>query len=173
MPDLLTTPVYPNSDHSVSNSFARRLRSIRTSADYADSADVSLSLFRALHQYPVKALSDSLCNRRNLRIRFPSFALLVLLSVSVVGATQSPRLQTTNKFSPSDEAFLEDLEQRSFRFFWEQADPQTGIVADRARTDASPLDQDHHNVGSVAATGFGLTALCIGAERHWITSTEA
>ena len=28
-------------------------------------------------------------------------------------------------------------------------------------------------MASVAATGFGLTALCIGAERGWITAGEA
>jgi len=103
---------------------------------------------------------------------FCCFVLLVAVGSSAVAASNQ-RIQTSSKFSAADEAFLEDLEQRSFRYFWEQADPDTGIVADRARTDASPLDQDHHNVGSVASTGFGLTALCIGAERHWITSTQA
>jgi len=78
-----------------------------------------------------------------------------------------------DRFSPTDLQFLEDLEQRSFHYFWGQADPKTGLVPDRARTDGSPLDQNHQNVGSIAATGFGLTALCIGAEHHWIESTEA
>ena len=71
-------------------------------------------------------------------------------------------------FSAQDEAFLEDLQKRLFQYFWEQADPHTGIVPDRARTDASPLDEHHRNVGSIAATGFGLTGLCIAAERRWI-----
>ena len=75
--------------------------------------------------------------------------------------------------SPADHTFLEDLQQRSFRYFWEQADPETGLVADRARTDASALDENHRNVGSIASTGFGLTALCIAAERGWIDRTKA
>ncbi|HEU5132595.1 MAG TPA: hypothetical protein VFT26_10850, partial [Pyrinomonadaceae bacterium] len=29
--------------------------------------------------------------------------------------------------------FIDDLQQRSFRYFWEQADAQTGLVPDRAR----------------------------------------
>ena len=37
------------------------------------------------------------------------------------------------------QSFLDDLQQRSFRYFWEQADPQTGLVPDRARMDGSPL----------------------------------
>ena len=39
--------------------------------------------------------------------------------------------------------------------------------------DNSPLDEGHRNVGSIAATGFGLTALCIAAERGWITPEQA
>ena len=71
------------------------------------------------------------------------------------------------------EAFIDDLQQRSFRYFWEQADPQTGLVPDRARMDGSPLPPSHLNVASIAATGFGLTGLCIAAERKWIDREQA
>jgi len=71
------------------------------------------------------------------------------------------------------QSFIEDLQQRSFRYFWEQADPQTGLVPDRARMDGSPLDATHQNVASIAATGFGLTSLCIAADRGWILKSEA
>ena len=69
----------------------------------------------------------------------------------------------------TDDAFLEDLERRAFRFFWETAHPLTGLIPDRARADGSkPGD-----MASVAAVGFGLTALAIGAERGWVTRGEA
>lgn len=71
------------------------------------------------------------------------------------------------------DSFLDDLQQRSFRYFWEQADPQTGLVPDRARMDGSQLPPSHHNVASIAATGFGLTGICIAATRDWITRAEA
>ena len=71
------------------------------------------------------------------------------------------------------QSFIDDLQQRSFRYFWEQADPQTGLVPDRARMDGSPLPSSHQNVASIAATGFGLTSLCIAADRRWITQAEA
>ena len=71
------------------------------------------------------------------------------------------------------QSFIDDLQQRSFRYFWEQADPQTGLVPDRARMDGSPLDATHQNVASIAATGFGLTSLCIAADRGWISKSEA
>jgi hypothetical protein len=73
----------------------------------------------------------------------------------------------------AEELFLEDLQQRSFNYFWEQADPQTGLAPDRARMDGSALDEDHRGVASIAATGFGLTALCIAADRGWINQSQA
>ena len=49
-------------------------------------------------------------------------------------------------------------------FFWEQADPATGIVRDRARTDGAPVNRyRQHRLG-----GFGLSGLCIAAERGWV-----
>jgi len=79
----------------------------------------------------------------------------------------------TNPKSSADEALINDLEQRSFRYFWEQADPETGLVPDRARMDSSQLDANHQNVASTAATGFGLTAICIAQERGWIDRAQA
>jgi hypothetical protein len=73
----------------------------------------------------------------------------------------------------TDDEFLDDLSHRSFRFFWEQSDPQTGITRGRARTDGSEYPRERRDVGSTGATGFGLTAMCIGAERKWVKREEA
>jgi hypothetical protein len=55
---------------------------------------------------------------------------------------------------------FDDLEARTFRFFWETAQPGTGLVADRYPT-PSPA--------SIAGIGFALTAYPIGAERGYVT----
>jgi hypothetical protein len=39
--------------------------------------------------------------------------------------------------------------------------------------DGSPLDENHRDVASIAATGFGLTGLCIAANRNWIARGDA
>ncbi len=61
-------------------------------------------------------------------------------------------------------AFLDDLEERTFRFFWDRADPTTGLTADRWPT---------RSFASIAATGFGLTAYPIGVERGWVSREAA
>lgn len=59
---------------------------------------------------------------------------------------------------------LDDLERRTFEWFWDLANPDNGLVPDRWPTES---------FCSIAAVGFGLTALPIGVERGWITRAQA
>lgn len=91
---------------------------------------------------------------------------MTALAAPTPDAAQPPRAKAT-ALSAQDDAFLEDLSRRSFAFFWEQADPATGIIRDRSRTDGSASSENHVKVGSIASVGFGLTGMCIAAERGW------
>src|ERR1019366_951925 len=71
--------------------------------------------------------------------------------------------------APEDDQLLDDLEKSNFQYFWEQASPQTGLVRDRCNVHVN----DQGIVASIAATGFGLTALCIGERRGFIPSQAA
>jgi len=73
--------------------------------------------------------------------------------------------------SPDDDQFLDDLERTTLCFFWEQANPQTGLVKDRCN--ARKASTDNAVVASIAATGFGLSAICIGEKRGFISLNEA
>ena len=74
--------------------------------------------------------------------------------------------------SREDDAFLDDLSRRTFMFFWEQADPATGIVRDRSRTDGGPANEQAEHIGSIASVGFGLSGMCIAAERGWLPRSQ-
>jgi len=107
--------------------------------------------------------------------RFHSLLLLLLLScVPAAPPAETPVPSPgTFRLSAEDDQLLEDLSRRSFRYFWEQSDPHTGLTLDRARTDGSPHDERHRQIASIAATGFALTATCIAAERGWVPREEA
>ncbi len=92
-----------------------------------------------------------------------STAGVALLAHRAPAATTLPDIAPVLK--PEDRKFLEDYAKCCVRYFWEQVDPHTGIIMDRGRNDGA---RSGDNVGSSAATGFGLTALCIGADRGWI-----
>ena len=86
------------------------------------------------------------------------------VSLQLGGNWFSPSLS----FSPQDDAFLEELERASFRLFWEHAHPQTGQVKDRVRAGENEIA----SVSSIAATGFGLSALCLADQRAWLKPGE-
>lgn len=86
------------------------------------------------------------------------------------GAAQDPRLAklfgsdpTRYRFNAAQDAFLEELQRASFQFFWDNVNPYAGLVKDRSQANGP----DSRNVASIAATGFGLTALCIADKRGW------
>jgi hypothetical protein len=72
-------------------------------------------------------------------------------------------------FSPEDDQFLDELERSSFLFFWEQANPQTGLIKDRCNVRIN----DTGIVASIASTGFGLSAICIAEKRGYISHQDA
>jgi hypothetical protein len=73
----------------------------------------------------------------------------------------------TRLLSDDDIAFLEDMEHAACLFFSEQVDPASGQVLDRAACKNPTGALDSHFVSSIAATGFGLTALCISDSRNY------
>ncbi|HEX6638214.1 MAG TPA: glucoamylase family protein [Steroidobacteraceae bacterium] len=71
-----------------------------------------------------------------------------------------PPMPEVNRLDP----LFEDIERRTFDFFWETAEPETGLVPDR--WPKPPFS-------SIAAIGFALNAYCIGAERRYVTRAAA
>jgi len=59
---------------------------------------------------------------------------------------------------------FDSIEQRTFRYFWDNADPETGLIPDRYPTPSA---------ASIAAVGFALTAYPVGVERGYVTRPEA
>ena len=59
---------------------------------------------------------------------------------------------------------LEKLQQDTFRYFVEEANPITGLIADNTRQ-VSPA--------SITAVGLGLACYTVGAENGWITRADA
>jgi hypothetical protein len=71
-----------------------------------------------------------------------------------------------NPYPGSDDQLLEEIERAAFDFFYSEASATTGLVKDRARLNGN----DRGRIASIAATGFGLTGLCIAEIRGYGTS---
>ena len=62
-----------------------------------------------------------------------------------------------------DEAFIELVQRTALDYFWYEANPQNGLIKDRSTRGSA---------SSIAAVGFGLSALTVGVDRGWLTRDE-
>ena len=85
---------------------------------------------------------------------------------SVAGLHLTPEKPVSYTLTPADDAFLDEMERRACLYFIEQAGPATGQVLDRAANHSNG-QLDPRPMASIAATGFGLTALCIADYRGY------
>jgi hypothetical protein len=58
---------------------------------------------------------------------------------------------------------LDTIQHAAFDYFWNEVNLANGLIRDRS-TSGSPC--------SIASQGFGLSAICIGVERGWITRAQ-
>jgi len=103
---------------------------------------------------------DKFCNLGIFKI-----AIVGIISILITATTTTFSFSVPAQFqlSNEDEKFLDKVEHDAIMYFWEQANPENGLIKD-SNTDYSP--------SSIAAVGFGLTALCIGVERGWLNRNE-
>lgn len=81
-------------------------------------------------------------------------ALAIAAVALLLGAVAAPAHALTN------EALMDSLQHSAFRYFWEQANPNNGLIRDRSQS-GSPC--------SIASVGFGLSAICIGIDHGWVS----
>ena len=91
-----------------------------------------------------------------------SFVTVVLLLGCGTSGTL-PRVEQP-RVSTAVDPFLDDLERRTFEWFWDTTNAGNGLVPDR---------WPEINFSSIAAIGFGLTAYGVGAERGYVTRQQA
>jgi hypothetical protein len=78
------------------------------------------------------------------------------------------RMPGGDGYSGTDDQLLDAIEAAAFLYYWEQTDPATGQIKDRALA----AGNDTRTLSSIAATGFGLTVLCIADQRGYMASQQ-
>ncbi|MEP7344940.1 MAG: glucoamylase family protein [Gemmatimonadaceae bacterium] len=99
-------------------------------------------------------------------MRLATAPILLLSSLLLAGNTSCLR-PTAPRPAATDTAaaalLLTDLQHRTFGYFWDLSDPQTGLTPDRWPS---------KSFSSIAAVGFALTAYPIGIEHAWISRAQ-
>ncbi len=85
--------------------------------------------------------------------------VLLLVGCWLISASGLEPVVGPTEFA-DDDAFLEYVQRQTFNYFWQEVNPENGLIRDRS-TPASHC--------SIAAVGFGLSAINIAVERDWIS----
>lgn len=98
------------------------------------------------------------------KIRPSRRTFLAALGTTTAGACAPVAELTQRRAAPGEEAFLDDVQRRTFDFFWETTNAANGMARDRWPTPS---------FASMAAVGFALTAYPIGVERGYVPRAAA
>jgi hypothetical protein len=82
-----------------------------------------------------------------------------------------PKVEQQNVVEISDDSLLTLTEYRTFQYFWDGAEPNSGMARERYHVDGVYPDNDKHVV-TTGGTGFGVMALLAGIERGFISRED-
>lgn len=120
-------------------------------------------------QWKVSQTVQSLNSLHNNTVLVAKKILAFLLAASTFLSFQPAISGQSYQPSEEDLRFLDLVEQKAFDFFRKEHHPKTGLVKDKANN----FEKDGQPLASIAATGFGLSAMVVGADRGWISKAEA
>lgn len=79
--------------------------------------------------------------------------------------------QTTASSELSDDALMDTVQRRTFLYFWEGAEPNSGLAPERYHVDGV-YPQNDANVVTSGGSGFGIMAILAGIDRGYVTREE-
>ena len=93
--------------------------------------------------------------------------LLSLLTLALVSC--GPTKPETSALS--DAQMLDSIQYRTFQYFWDGAEPNSGMARERFHVDGI-YPQDDKNIITSGGGGFGLLAIVVGMERGFISQAQ-
>lgn len=95
----------------------------------------------------------------------------LILLMMILGCTQTRQSKNNVPVRLTDEQLLDTIQHRYFMYFWDGAEPNSGMARERYHEDGVYPQNDKHVV-TTGGGGFGLMAILVGIERGFITREE-
>ncbi len=76
-----------------------------------------------------------------------------------------------SEFSDDEKRIFDTVQFKTFQYFWEGAEPNSGLARERIHLDGDYPDKDQHII-TTGGSGFGVMAVMVGYKRGWITLNE-
>ena len=100
--------------------------------------------------------------------RFTGF-LIILFFVFACNRTDSTA-EPGIPNSVSDSELLDLIQEQTFNYFWDAAEPQSGMARERFHEDDPNYDKE---IIATGGSGFGLMAMIVAVERGFISRSQA
>lgn len=101
------------------------------------------------------------------------YLIVCILIISCKNNNQNNTTDTNNTTKTlSDNELLDTIQKQTFNYFWEGAEPNSGLARERIHMD-NIYPTSPKNTVTTGGSGFGVMAILIGIERGWITKDEA
>jgi hypothetical protein len=108
-------------------------------------------------------------------LRLYTFYALILLGVNCCVSKKDKvaiKDHLTEFKQITDDSLLTLVQYRTFQYFWDGAEPNSGMARERFNQDGIYPENDM-NVVTSGGSGFGLMAILVGVERGFITREKA
>src|SRR5690242_3437989 len=101
-------------------------------------------------------------------------AIVIIAFISLSCAKKEQQAQPLEEIHLStlpDDSLLNLVEHQTFEYFWDNAEPTSGMGRERTHIDNDYPDNDK-NIVTTGGSGFGLMAILVGIDRHFITRQQ-
>lgn len=105
------------------------------------------------------------------RSKFFKYILLLPAIPVIMSCGSGVKQEADQQEKISDDSLLTLIQYRTFQYFWDGAEPNSGMARERYHVDGI-YPQDDKNVIASGGSGFGLMAIVVGIERGFISREE-
>jgi hypothetical protein len=100
--------------------------------------------------------------------RFPVF---LFASMLVFACNTGEKATAQKNTTLADTALFRLVQQQTFQYFWDEAEPLSGMGRERFHAD-NDYPYNDKNVVTTGGSGFGVMAILVGIERGFVTKNE-
>lgn len=111
-------------------------------------------------------------------MKIRSLTIGLLLSMAGLQACQNSQKTDNSKdslsvdsISLSNDSLMNKIQQQTFQYFWEGAEPNSGLARERIHIDGE-YPQNDQNVVTTGGSGFGIMGIVVGMERGYISKKD-
>jgi hypothetical protein len=107
-----------------------------------------------------------------MNMRYANFIMPILFIISGCSVQKPKESAVFRSMDAADRAIFDTVQRATFQYFWDGAEPVSGLARERYHNDHVYPQKDSTVVTS-GGGGFGVMALITGLDRGWITRKDA